>query len=168
MEGWRDSDLGDHLRRHIECGCRPTRRTGATPSQSRWSSATAKRSSQPAQRRLSLWNPGPCRPVFIQSKSRQQVKRAAVGAEGTFSYDALATHLRAAGKPQCIWLHPVRCHLLRFDFRATKSSPRHCRCRERLELRLQACANRSCDRLGRGELDDQEKVDNGMCACNSP
>jgi hypothetical protein len=40
---------------------------------------------------------------FIQSHTRQQVKRAAVGAEGyvldPFSHDAVATHLKAVGEP---------------------------------------------------------------------
>lgn len=40
---------------------------------------------------------------FISSHTRQQVKRAAVGAEGyvldPFSHDAVATHLRAVGEP---------------------------------------------------------------------
>ena len=40
---------------------------------------------------------------FVQSHTKQQVKRAAVGAEGyvldPFSHDAVATHLKAVGEP---------------------------------------------------------------------
>ncbi len=77
---------------------------GAARPQSRWSSATAKPFyptgptsivSAEARPRVALF--------FIRSHTRQQVKRAAVGAEGyvldPFSHDAVATHLRAVGEP---------------------------------------------------------------------
>lgn len=81
---------------------RPVR--GAAPVASTWNAATAKRF-EPAgamttvaaseEPRVALF--------FIQSHTKQEVKRSAVGAEGLvldpFSKEAVATHLKAVGEP---------------------------------------------------------------------
>ena len=79
----------------------PTRRGGAAaPSAATWDAATAQpltgaTFTSSARPRVAL--------VFVASHTKQQVKRAAVGAEGyvldPFSHDAVATHLRAVGEP---------------------------------------------------------------------